>query len=121
MKCNEIIVEAKGKLAGEFQGATPGLVTYSALDNNNSPYMAYRFGIALAASPRDNDNDTEAPMGSKFTMIDFSDADEEIRRGAEKHMGVKPTSDTGRGSTEVKDTYTKSPIKAAGPVTLRKK
>lgn len=121
MKCNEIITESKGELAGEFAGATPGLVTYSALDNNNSPYMAYRFGIALASSPRDNDNDTEAHMGSKFTMIDFSDADEEIRRGAEKHMGVQPTSDTGRGSVEVNDTYKQSPIKPQAPISLKKK
>ena len=121
MKCNEIISEGQGRLAGALQGATPGLVTYSALDNNNSPYAAYRFGIALAASPRDNDNDTEAAMGSKFAMIDYSDADEAIRRGAEKHMGIHPTTNTGRGSEEVDGTYTQSPVKAAGPVTLRKK
>jgi len=121
MKCNEVIVEGKGKLAGALQGATPGLVTYSELDNNNSPYAAYRFGIALAASPRENDNDTEAALGSKFAMIDFSDADEEIRRGAEKKMGVRPTTNTGRGSTEDKSTYTQSPIKSAGPITLKRK
>jgi hypothetical protein len=121
MKCNEIISEGKGKLPVAFNGATPGLITYSALDNNNSPYSAYRFGIALAASPRDNDNDTEAPMGSKFTMIDFSDADEEIRRGAEKQMGVRPTTNTGRGSKEVDGTNTNSPITPRGPISLKRK
>lgn len=121
MKCNEIISEGKGKLPGAFQGATPGLVTYSALDNNNSPYSAYRFGIELAASPGNTMGDTEAAMGSKFTMIDFSDADEEIRRGAEKRMGIQPTTNTGRGSTEVDGINTKSPVTARGPITLKKK
>lgn len=121
MKCNEVISEGKGRLAGAFQGATPGLVTYSALDNNNSPYAAYRFGMALASSPRENDNDTEAAMGSKFTMIDFSDADEEIRRGAEKKMGIKPTTNTGRGSDEVQDTNTVSPLPGRGPIKSNKK
>jgi hypothetical protein len=121
MKCNEVIVEGKGKLAGALQGATPGLVTYSALHNNNSPYSAYRFGIALAASPRENDNDTEAALGSKFAMIDFSDADEAIRRGAEKKMGIRPTTNTGRGSEEAEGTNTTSPVKSAGPVTLKRK
>lgn len=120
MKCNEIISEGKGKLAGALQGATPGLVTYSELDNNNSPYAAYRFGIALASSPRDNDNDTEAALGSKFAMIDFSDADEEIRRGAEKHMGVRPTTNTGRGSEEADGTNTKSPVVPRGAISLKK-
>lgn len=120
MKCNEIISEGKGKLAGALQGATPGLVTYSALDNNNSPYAAYRFGIALAASPRENDDDTEGALGSKFAMIDYSDADEVIRRGAEKKMGIHPTTNTGRGSEEVSDTYSQSPIKARGPIALKK-
>lgn len=121
MKCNEVIIESVGKLASELHGATPGLVTYAQLDNNNNPYLAYRFGVALAASPRDNDNDTEAPMGSKFTMIDFSDADEEIRHGAEKKMNIKPTTNTGRGSEEIDGINKQSPVKAAGPITLRNK
>jgi hypothetical protein len=122
MKIIEIITESnKGTLPKPFQGATPGLVTYSQLDNNNSPYLAYRFGIALAASPAENDNDSEAAIGSRFTMIDFSDADEEIRRGAEKKMNIQPTTNTGRGSHEVDGINKQSPLKAVGPITLRNK
>jgi len=121
MKINEIISEARGKLSRTLHHATPGLVTYGELDNNNSPYLAYRFGVALAGSPAKNEADEQGAIGSRFTMIDFSDADEEIRRGAERKMGVSPTTNTGRGSEEAESVNRVSPVKAQGPITLKKK
>lgn len=74
--------------------------SYDALDNNSQPYLAYRFGVALAGSP-DRDMHQKGPIGSNFNMIDYSDADAEIRKGAEKVMGVKPSKSTGKGSEEL--------------------
>ena len=84
------------------------LSRYDTLDNNNHPYLAYRFGIALAGSPTE-DMPKSGPLGSSFTMADYSDADTEIRKGAEKVMGVKQSSSTGKGSEELPHTNTVSP------------
>jgi hypothetical protein len=76
------------------------LTIYDQLDNNNNPYLAYRFGIALAGSPNE-DMDKRGAIGSDFVMADYTDADTEIRLGAEKVMGVKSTKSTGKGSQEL--------------------
>lgn len=85
------------------------LSRYDTLDNNNQPYLAYRFGVALAGSP-DGDMDKRGPLGSAFTMADYTEADTEIRRGAEKVMGVKQSSSTGKGSKELDIVNTTSPV-----------
>lgn len=85
------------------------LSRYDTLDNNNHPYLAYRFGIALAGSPTE-DMPKSGPLGSSFVMADYSDADAEIRRGAEKVMGVKRSSSTGKGSEELPQTNTVSTV-----------
>lgn len=94
--------------------AAPNLTTFDALDNNNNPYLAYRFGVALAASPEDRGSE-EGPIGSKFTMVDYTDADAEIRKGAEKKMGIGHSTETGKGSAELDS------INKASPVAARKK
>lgn len=119
MKVSEIITEAskkKPRLKRNIEQATPGMVSYDYLDNNNHPYLAYRFGVALAASPNSN-MEQQSPIGSDFSMVDFSEADREIRRGAEKIMGIKPSMDTGRGSQELPDTI----INKNSPVAKPKK
>ncbi len=89
--------------------ALSNLTQYDALDNNNNPYLAYRFGVALASSPR-GDMDLKGPIGSNFNMIDYSAADEEIRKGAERVMGVKASRSTGKGSKELPGTQVVSPV-----------
>ena len=84
MKINEIINEAK-KFRRAFHDASPDTETYQQLDNNNSPYLAYRFGIALAGAP-DYDMDREGPIGGQFTTVGYSDADRAILDGAKKMM-----------------------------------
>ena len=77
MKINEIIQE--GKLGNGAKHSTPDMQTYPALNNNNSPYAAYRFGLALAGSPDfDEPMDKHGPIGGDFTTIGYSDADKEI-------------------------------------------
>jgi len=111
MKINEIINEGQERksMRPMHKLALNNLTQYDQLNNNANPYLAYRFGVALAGSP-DRDMDKRGTIGSDFNMIDYSSADEEIRKGAEKIMGVKPSRQTGRGSEELPSTNTTSPI-----------
>jgi hypothetical protein len=55
VKINEIITEVLER--GEFRKSTrqslSNVDSYPYLDNNSHPYVAYRFGMALARSPDD--------------------------------------------------------------------
>lgn len=115
MKITEIISEGKrrGSLRKATKMALPDMQTYEYLDNNNHPYMAYRFGIALAVSP-DTHMNAEGPIGSKFTTIGYSDADEEIINAAKKLIGVKANQRSNKRSSElpiVNTTSTTAPKK----------
>lgn len=106
---NEVHLQRKPQRKS-VKDSMPGMSSYDYLDNNNHPYLAYRFGIALAAAP---DNETmypRSPMGSDFTLVDYTEADAEIRKGAEKFLGLDPPRSTGPGSKEVPTTNTKSPV-----------
>lgn len=114
MRFHEFVGEDRAPMRKALTQAAPNLTTFDSLDNNNNPYLAYRFGVALAASPEDRGNQ-EGPIGSKFTMVDYSDADAAIRRGAEKKMGISHSTETGKGSEELDS------INCASPVAPRKK
>lgn len=103
------IDESKKPFRKSFKQASSNFHTYDYLDNNSHPYMAYRFGVALAGSP-DFIMDREGPVGSKFSIIDYTEADSAIRKGAEKVIGVKSSSTTGKGSEELDTTNTDSLI-----------
>lgn len=107
----ELIAESakKKKLRKSARAAIPGMRTIPALNNNNDPYLAYRFGVALATSP-DGDMDKETDIGSNFTMIDYSEADGNIRNHAEKVMGVKSKKETSNGSSELDVINKTSPV-----------
>lgn len=106
---NEVNLQRKPQRKSA-QAAIPGMEYYDYLDNNAHPYMAYRFGLALAPSPNTETMYPRGPTGSDLAIIDYTDADAEIRKGAEKLMGIKPTNSTSKGSEEVPTTYTKSPV-----------
>lgn len=120
MRASEFVREDKKPLRKALEKAAPNLTTYDTLDNNNHPYLAYRFGVALAPAP-DIRGYSEGPIGSKFTMIDYSDADTEIRKAAERKMGIKNSTSTGKGSEELDSTNTQSPIRPKGPVKRKSK
>jgi hypothetical protein len=104
MRAKEFIPEGQERKAlrkGVAQSMS-NLTVYDQLDNNNNPYLAYRFGIALAGSPHE-DMDKRGAIGSDFVMADYTDADTEIRKGAERVMGVRSTRSTGKGSLELDD------------------
>jgi hypothetical protein len=105
MRAKEFIPEGRERKAlrkGLTQSMS-NLTVYDQLDNNNNPYLAYRFGIALAGSPSE-DMDKKGAIGSDFVMADYTDADTKIRKGAEKVMGVRSKKSTGKGSQELDDT-----------------
>jgi hypothetical protein len=110
MKINDIITEAS-KLRKGAQRATPDMQTWPALNNNNSPYAAYRFGLALAGSPDfDEKMDKHGPIGGDFTTIGYTKADQEILDAA-----------SSKGSTELESVSKVSPVRKVGPITLNRK
>lgn len=117
MKVNEIITEGSGlsSLRKGAQDAAPDLEVFPQLDNNNNPYRAYRFGVAMAVSP-DTHMDREGPIGSDFTTIGYTDADREIIDGAKKLMGVSSDKKSSGKSEESDWVNKQSPMQPKGPV-----
>lgn len=109
MRANEFINESTKQLRKSAKASISGLRKNNALDNNNHPYLAYRFGVALAGSP-DETMDQYGPLGSAFITADYTEVDADIRKGAEKIMGVKSSEVTGPGSVETNTINTQSPV-----------
>lgn len=111
MRAYEFINEGKNtkKLRKSSRQSLPNLETWPHLDNNNHPYLAYRFGVAMAGSP-DEDMDRNGPIGSSFTTIGYTDADREITKKAGKIMKVSSKNLTGDGSEELNFINTKSTV-----------
>jgi hypothetical protein len=107
MKINEIVTEAK--LRNGARRAIPDLESYPKLDNNSNPYLAYRFGIELAGSP-DSDVDEQGGFGSEFATIGYTEADREIIDHAKKKFGIKSKKQSGKGSRELPNVHTTSPV-----------
>jgi len=107
----EEIYEAKsrGAISKVDKDAIPNLTRYDQLNNSDS-YASYRFGVALAPSPDFTNMDRKSAIANSFAMVDYTEADAKIRRGAEKTMGVKSNSSTGKGSIETNDVNKISPV-----------
>jgi len=101
MRAKEFVYETRKPLRKSVAQSMPNLTSSSFLDNNNHPYLAYRFGVALAPSPDIEGFDDKGPLGSDFTMIDYTDVDKKIRGAAAKRMGIKFDRGTGKGSEEL--------------------
>lgn len=109
MKINEIIVENKGKIRKGVRNSLSDLDSYSDLSNSSNPYLAYRFGVALAKSPEDVVAQ-EGPIGSDFATIGYSDADQQIIDHAKKEFGIKGKKHGGKGSVELDKVNKVSPV-----------
>jgi hypothetical protein len=101
---------AKKPMNPAVRRSLPNLNSYEYLNNNNHPYMAYRFGVALAGSPNDNMY-PKGPIGSDLAVASYTDGDETIRKAAEKVIGVTSTKHTTSKSQELSDTNTTSPVR----------
>lgn len=113
MKITEIVTEAKakGKVRKATRNSLSNFHSYPYLDNNNHPYMAYRFGVALAPSPNDI-TAKEGPIGSEFATIAYTDADQEIIDHARKEFGFDTKKHSTRGSVELDKVNKTSPVAA---------
>ena len=111
MRAHEFVKEGRNTkpLRKGSKQALPNLEVWPELDNNNHPYLAYRFGVAMAGAP-DDDMDRNGPIGSAFTTIGYTDADREITKKAGKIMNVKSKNLTGDGSAELTSAGTVSPV-----------
>ena len=118
MRAHEFINESS-KLRKSAKHAIPGMTINKGLDNNNNPYLAYRFGVALASAPN-GDMEAENEIGSNFTMVDYTDEGAEIRKHAEKVMGQPSSKKTSMGSHELDSVNKTSPV-AKRPKDHRKK
>lgn len=118
MKINEVIAE--GKLRKGAQSATPDMQKYPALNNNNSPYAAYRFGIALAGSP-DFSMDKSGPIGGDFVTIGYTTADKEILDAACLTMGIAAVQETTDDSIELPSVNKNSPTRKVGNIQRKSK
>jgi len=118
VRAHEFINEST-KLRKSAKHAIPGLTINKGLDNNNNPYLAYRFGVALASAPN-GEMEPENEIGSNFTMIDYTDEGAEIRKHAEKVMGQPSSMKTSKGSHELETVNKVSPV-AKRPKDYRKK
>jgi hypothetical protein len=111
MKINEIVTEANGrkKLRKATINSLSNIHSYPYLDNTSHPYTAYRFGMALAKSPNNVDH-LEGPIGTEFTTIGYSDADQEIIDHTRKEFGLPARKHSSKGSVELDGAGTVSPV-----------
>jgi hypothetical protein len=111
MKIIEVIVESKlrktVKLAMSNLHSWPS--TY------NDPYMAYRFGLAMASAQR-GDTEIEGVFGPETTTMSYTDADEKLVQMAAASLGLTSRNNTGRGSEENPAVNINSPVKPRGPI-----
>lgn len=118
MRASEFVNESS-RIRKSAKQAIPGMTINQGLDNNNNPYLAYRFGVALAAAPN-GDMEPTNEIGSNFTMVDYTDEGAAIRKHAEKVMGQPSSNKTSKGSHELESVNKTSPV-AKRPKDHRKK
>jgi hypothetical protein len=99
----------EGNIRKGARNAVPGLDAWPALNNNNNPYTAYRFGIAMAGAP-DSKTDKSGPNGGNFMTISYTDGDEKILKSAAKQMGVSSSSIASKKSKETDDVHKTSSV-----------
>lgn len=97
------------KLRKGVRDAVPGLDSWPTLDNNNSPYDAYRFGITMAGAPDIPTGESQA-TGGDFLTIAYTDGDEKILKSAAKQMGVSSSTIASKKSKELDDIHRTSPV-----------
>ena len=72
-----------------------------------SPYLAYRFGIAMANHELSH---AEGPAGQGSVIVAYTPEEETIIRGAERTTGHRGKLLADRGSNEPKKTNVASPV-----------
>ena len=117
MKINEVIVESS--LRQGAIDAIPNMRIHPELDNS-SPYLAYRYGVAMAGAPNQT-MDQLGPVGQKMVTIGYTEADDAIVLATDKIMGTTSRQITTDKSSEMAWINKDSPTRRVGPVTLKTK
>jgi hypothetical protein len=98
------------KLRKSATNAATGMTAWPALNNNNNPYYAYRFGMAMAGAPASKVT-KEGPVGGDFVTMSYTDGDEKILKSAAKQLGISSKSmGSSRKSVELDDVHKVSPV-----------
>lgn len=110
MRAKEFIKEGLGSqnMEKDHVSSIPNAHYFPELDNS-SGYKAYRFGVALAGMP-DHPMELDGSTGLKLVTIGYTDVDDIIIDSTSKLFGARKVRLTPRGSTELKDTNTVSPV-----------
>jgi hypothetical protein len=99
MRAKEFVVESsKEDMSDSAIAAIPNARIWPELDNS-SPYMAYRFGVALAGAPN-KEMPQVGPVKQNMVTIGYTDADDEITQAAGRMMGTSSKSLSSKGSKE---------------------
>ena len=114
MRANEFIVEGHSTFPEEQSGPMTGMKRYDKLDNSN-PYAMWRFIVAAAGQPLDQENGhpmpPEGPTGQKMTTLAYSQADADILDATSKALGEPGTELSDQASTEPTFVNKTSPVK----------
>ena len=110
MRAKEFISEALGpQNMDKSQVANiPNAHYFPDLDNS-SGYKAYRWSLQLAGAP-DYPMPPDGPTGLKTVTIGYTSADDIIIDSASKMFGARKVRLTPKGSVELSDTHTTSPV-----------
>ena len=110
MKINEIILETAGKMKGELKQSLPSPQDWPDLDSNNNSYKQYRFGIACARAPDQQDMPFTTSTHMNLVTIGYSEGDKAILDAAAKVMGVAPHRLGNEKSLETDEINRQSPV-----------
>lgn len=102
----------ESKLSTSAKQASKNLAAWPSLNNNNNPYNAYRFGVAMAGAPQQK-TDKSGPIGGDFITVAYSNGDDEILKSAAKQMGINHKQLASKKSKETDDVHKVSPVAAA--------
>jgi hypothetical protein len=134
MKIKDIIVEDNSSdlsndgIPDSQQTATPGLRSYSNL-NNSDPYHPWRFGALFLSGAGDTSGKYEheptkdGPNGQSFVAAAYSKGERAILDQAAAAFGIEAQHIqlTPDGSAEVDTVQKISPTRRVGPITLNTK
>jgi hypothetical protein len=98
-----------GKVDSNFDAVSTGMTSFNRL-RNTDPYMQYRLGLAIANANSDAHFDQETPYAENFSVVAYTDAEQDIIDQAGRAMGVNGKTVTKRKSVEPKGTNTASTV-----------
>lgn len=115
MRIHEILNEVQnkdrgipGKVNPDFDAVSTGMTTFDRL-RNTDPYMQYRLGIALANANSDKPFDQESAYAENFSIVAYSDEENDIINKAGKAMGLNKKTLAKKKSQEPKGANITSP------------